>query len=154
MKLRNTCVVPAGQAEVWDYLMDIPVAAGCVPGVNEVSDEGGGRFRGTIKARVGPMTMTLSGTVTVEKQEPDLGRARFLVQASDRRVGGGVRTSMLLQLAGTPGGGTEVAIETDTTFMGKLGEIGQPVIRRKAQQTIEEFARNLASALAARSSTP
>ncbi len=151
MKLRNTCVVPAGETEVWDYLMDIPAASGCVPGVADVSDEGGGRFRGTLKARVGPMSMTLAGTVTVEQKDPDLGRARFVVEASDRRVGGGVRTVMLLQLAGTADGGTEVAIDTDTIFLGKLGEIGQPVIRRKAQSTIEEFARNLTSALATRS---
>ena len=41
---------------------------------------------------------------------------------------------------------TELDIETDTTFMGRLGELGQPVIRRKAQSTIEEFARNLSRA--------
>jgi carbon monoxide dehydrogenase subunit G len=45
---------------------------------------------------------------------------------------------------------TELFIETDTTFMGRLGELGQPVIRRKAQSTIEEFARNLARQLEAR----
>ena len=149
MKLHNTCVVPAGQAEVWDFMMNVPVAAGCVPGVAGVSDEGGGCFRGTLKARVGPMGMTLTGTVTVEDQEPGSGCARFLVEASDRRVGGGVRTTMHLQLSPAPRGGTELAIDTDTTFMGKLGEIGQPVIRRKAQATIEEFARNLTAALGA-----
>ena len=151
MKLVNTCVVPSEQAQVWDYLMNIPVAAKCVPGVASVVDEGDGCFRGTLKARVGPMGMALSGTVTVEHQDQDLGLARFLVEASDRRVGGGVRTTMLMQLSGTSDGGTEVAINTDTTFMGKLGEIGQPVIRRKAQKTIEEFARNLTNALATRS---
>ena len=148
MKLHNTCVVPAGQAEVWDFMMNVPVAAGCVPGVAGVAEESHGCFRGTLKARVGPMSMTLSGTVTVEQQDPDLGRARFLVEGSDRRVGGGVRTTMLMQLSPAPGGGTEVAIDTDTTFMGKLGEIGQPIIRRKAQATIEEFARILTGALA------
>ena len=95
------------------------------------------------------MGMTLTGTVTVEQQEPGSGCARFLVEASDRRVGGGVRTTMRLQLSPAPRGGTELAIETDTAFMGKLGEIGQPIIRRKAQATIEEFARNLAAALSA-----
>ena len=151
MKLLNRCVVPAGRTQVWDYLMDIPVAARCVPGVTEVAEHGGGRFQGKLKARVGPMSMTLSGTVIVEQQEQEQASARFLVEASDRRVGGGVRTVMLMRLSDAENGGTEVAIETDTTFIGKLGEIGQPVIRRKAQQTIEEFARNLTTALATRS---
>ena len=143
MKLQNTCIVPAGLEETWTALMDVRTSAMWVPGVIEVAEDGAGRFRGTLKARVGPMSMNLSGTVTVAEQEPEVGRARFLVEANDRRVGGGVRTSMVMQLTPAPAGGTEVAIETDTTFIGKLGELGQPVIRRKAQSTIEEFARNL-----------
>ena len=121
-----------------------------MPGVVDVTPEGAGCYRGTLRARVGPMSMTLSGTVTVEEQEPDSGRARFLVEASDRRVGGGVKTAMLMQLTATPSGKTELVIETDTTFMGRLGELGQPVIRRKVQSTIEEFAKNLSRELAAR----
>jgi carbon monoxide dehydrogenase subunit G len=57
---------------------------------------------------------------------------------------------MLVQLKPAPSGETKLLIETDTTFMGRLGELGQPVIRRKAQSTIEEFARNLSRELAAR----
>jgi carbon monoxide dehydrogenase subunit G len=72
------------------------------------------------------------------------------VEAGDRRVGGGVKTDMQVQLKATPSGETELLIGTDTTFMGRLGELGQPVIRRKAQSTIEEFARNLSRELAAR----
>jgi carbon monoxide dehydrogenase subunit G len=117
----------------------------------EVSQEGEDSYRGTLKARVGPMSITLAGTVTVQEQESDSGRARFLVEASDRRVGGGVKTEMLMQLTATPSGHTEMSLETDTTFMGRLGELGQPVIRRKAQATIEEFARNLSRELATQS---
>ena len=150
MKLQNTCVVPASLPETWDFLMDVPASAKCVPGVAEVAPDGDGCFRGTLKAKVGPMGITLSGTVTVQEQAPDSGRARFLVEASDRRLGGGVKTEMLVHVSAAPDGGTELAIDTDTTFMGRLGELGQPVIRRKAQATIEEFARNLALELETR----
>jgi carbon monoxide dehydrogenase subunit G len=149
VKLESSCTVPVGLAETWDYLMDVATAAKCVPGVVDVAPDGDGRYRGTLRARVGPMSITLSGTVTVQEQEPESGRARFLVEAGDRRVGGGVKTDMQVQLKATPSGETELLIETDTTFMGRLGELGQPVIRRKAQSTIEEFARNLARELAA-----
>ncbi len=148
MKLENSCVVPASAAKTWDFLMNVEAAARCVPGVVEVATEDG-RYRGTLKARVGPMSISLSGTVKVEEQDSSQGRARYLVEASDRRIGGGVKTEMLVQLKPTSSTETELVIETDTTFMGRLGELGQPVIRRKAQSTIEEFARNLARALEA-----
>ena len=127
--------------------MDVATAAKCVPGVVDAAPDGDGRYRGALRARVGPMSVTLSGMVTVQEREPESGRARFVVEASDRRLGGGVKTEMMVQLKPTPTGETELLIETDTTFMGRLGELGQPVIRRKAQSTIEEFARNLAREL-------
>ena len=72
------------------------------------------------------------------------------MEASDRRVGGGVKTEMLMQLTARSPTETELVIETDTTFMGRLGELGQPLIRRKAQSTIEEFAWNLSRELGGR----
>ena len=150
MKLQNACLIPVGQAEVWDYLMDVASSARCVPGVVEAAPDGADRYRGVLRARVGPMSVMLSGAVTVQEREPDAGRARFLIEASDRRLGGGVKTAMLLQLTAISATETQLSIETDTTFMGRLGELGQPVIRRKAQATIEEFAKNLQRELAAR----
>lgn len=150
MKLQNSCLIPAGLNESWDFLINVADSAKCVPGVVEATPEGDGRYRGTLRAKVGPMSINLSGSVTVQEQEPESGRARFLVEASDRRVGGGVKTEMLMQLTAMSATETELNIETDTTFMGRLGELGQPVIRRKAQSTIEEFARNLSRELGAR----
>ena len=43
---------------------------------------------------------------------------------------------------------TELEIIADTTFMGRLGELGQPLIRRKARNTMEEFSKNLSKLLA------
>src|SRR5215510_16376033 len=40
---------------------------------------------------------------------------------------------------------TELAVEAQTRFLGKLGEFGQPVIRKQADAIIAEFARNVAS---------
>jgi carbon monoxide dehydrogenase subunit G len=44
--------------------------------------------------------------------------------------------------------GTRLAIETDLAVLGKIGEFGQPIIKKKADTLLEEFAANLCSALA------
>ena len=147
MKLENSCIVPASRQETWDFLSDVATAALCVPGVEDVIADGEGCYKGTLKARVGPMGISLSGTVRVEERNEAEGRARYVVEASDRRLGGGVKTEMTVRLNSSSPAETALLIETDTTFMGRLGELGQPVIRRKAQSTIEEFARNLSRAL-------
>jgi carbon monoxide dehydrogenase subunit G len=144
MKLENRCLVPADRATTWGLVMDVPLAAACVPGIGEVSAQEGGKFEAVMRVRVGPISLNLSGTIQLVEQDSEKGEARFVVEAADRRVGGAVKSNVAIRLAGQPDGQTELLIDSDTTFMGRLGELGQPIIRRKANTTLEEFARNLA----------
>jgi carbon monoxide dehydrogenase subunit G len=151
MRLETSCLVPANQATTWELLMDIPRAAACVPGLQEIVPDGENRYRATLESRVGPMGLTFSGTVTVLENDESKGEARFQVEASDRRLGGSIKADMTMRLidqsSGQDAAQTEVSIITDTAFMGKLGELGQPLMHRKARNTMEEFARNLSKLL-------
>ena len=144
MKLENRCVVPANRNTTWNLVMDLPRVAPCVPGLSALEADGADRYTGTLQAQAGPMRVNLAGSVRVVSQDVEKGEARFLLEAADRRIGGSVKTTMTLQLTPTADGQTELTIATDTTFMGALGTLGQPIIRRKAAATVEEFARNLA----------
>ncbi len=147
MKLENRCLVPADIQRTWELLMDIPRAAACVPGMEEVVQEEDGTYRASMRVRVGPMGLTLAGTLRVLEQDSAKGEARFLIEASDRKVGGAVRADLLIQLRSEEKNQTELVLNTDTTFIGRLGELGQPLIRRKANNTMQDFARNLAQQL-------
>ena len=144
MKLENRCLVRADQETTWELVMDLPRVAPCVPGLSELEADGEDGYKGTLQAQAGPMRVNLAGTVRVVSSDPQRGEAHFLLEAADRRIGGSVKTSMTLQLVSAAGGQTELTINTDTAFMGALGTLGQPIIRRKAAATVEEFARNLA----------
>jgi len=147
MKLENRCLVPADIQRTWELLMDIPRAAACVPGMEEVVQEEDGSYKASMRVRVGPMGLTLAGTLRVLEQDSAKGEARFLIEASDRKVGGAVRADLLIQLRSEGKNQTELVLNTDTTFIGRLGELGQPLIRRKANNTMQDFARNLAQQL-------
>ena len=97
------------------------------------------------------MGMTLSGTLTILSQDEETGEAYFLVEAGDKRVGGGVKTNMSMKVTAQSDNETELEIVSDTTFMGRLGELGQPIIRRKARNTLEDFSKNLSKLLASES---
>jgi carbon monoxide dehydrogenase subunit G len=144
MKLENRCLVPADRDTTWALVMDIPRVATCVPGIENVTVEEDDRFQAVMKIRVGPISLNLAGTIQVLERDEDKGEAHFLVEASDRRVGGAVRTNITMQLDAQADNQTELLIVSDTNFMGRLGELGQPIIRRKANTTMQDFARNLA----------
>ena len=148
MIFTQECVVPVARERLWDFLMDVPAVGRCVPGVERIEAVDGGAYRGDLKVQVGPIRLTLEGTITVEERDREAWRARMRAEASDRRLGGGIRARMSLTLA-PAGEGTRLHLETDLAVLGRIGEFGQPVIRKKADTLLEEFVRNVGSALAA-----
>ena len=143
MQLENKCLVPADRDTTWELVMDIPRVAACIPGVNDVTPVGDDKFNAVMQVRIGPMRLSFSGTILIVDQDKQKGEARFRVEAADRRLGGSFRADMILRLNPLSETQTELSIESDVAFMGKLGELGQPLIRRKAGNTLEDFARNL-----------
>ena len=148
MTFTQECTIPVERARLWDLLMDVPTVGRCVPGVETIEAVNASAFRGGLKVQVGPIRLLLEGTITVEEADREAWRARMRAEANDRRLGGGIRARMSLALSPAEVG-TRVQIDTDLAVLGKIGEFGQPVIRKKADTLLEEFARNLRSALAA-----
>lgn len=148
MTFTQECVIPVDRERLWDFMMEVPRVARCVPGVEAVEAVDTGAYRGSLKVQVGPIRLALEGIITVEERDRNAWRARMRAEANDRRLGGGIRARLGLTLA--PGaGGTHLKIDTELAILGKIGEFGQPVIKKKADTLLAEFARNLQSALAA-----
>jgi carbon monoxide dehydrogenase subunit G len=147
MTFIQQCVIPVERERLWDFMMEVPRVARCVPGVEAVEAMDTGAYRGSLKVQVGPIRLALEGVITVEERDRDAWRARMRAEANDRRLGGGIRARLGLTLV-PDDTGTHLTIDTDLTILGRIGEFGQPVIRKKADALLAEFARNLQSALA------
>ena len=139
-------ILPVERERLWNFLLDVPRVARCVPGVEALEAVDAHAYRGRLGVRIGPIRLSLDGTMAIEEQDQSAWRARMRADASDRRLGGGIRARMSLVLAPAEGG-TRLSIETDLAVLGKIGEFGQPVIRKKADALLDEFARNLQAAL-------
>jgi carbon monoxide dehydrogenase subunit G len=153
MKFEHKTTIPASIDQVWTFLMDLPSVAKCVPGVETVEKLDDTKYRGTLKVKVGPVSLNLQGDASITERDDAAHRASMRLDAADKRAGGavkGIATMSCTEVAGaTPS--TDLLMETDAQVMGRIGEFGQPIIRRKAEQTMNEFAKNLRDAIAARS---
>ena len=141
--------LPAPPERVWDFMMDVPAVSRCVPGAESVSQIDPDTYDGAIRIRVGPISMRLEGRITVVERNREALRARMDLNASDKRVNGQVNAKMTMTLHPRPDGQTDVDIHTDAAILGKLGEFGQPVMRKKADQMMAEFARNMSNEVGA-----
>jgi carbon monoxide dehydrogenase subunit G len=147
VKLEHRLTVDAPRATVWAVLVDLPVAARCVPGTRDVAAAGDG-VRGTLDVRVGPVKLALAGTVRVESRDEGAGTARLRADAEDQRLGGAVRA--FVDLAVTGDSPTELRLVSDIAILGRIGELGQPLIARQADKVLAGFADCLRRTVAAR----
>ena len=143
MKLEQRLVVPTSRSNLWDLLMDMARVGRCFPGVEQVTAVDDQTYQGEMRIRVGPVSLNMSGTILVLERDKDRWHASMRLDGVARRIGGGVHATMEMDLKELTPDETELIIASDVSFLGKLGELGQPVIRSKADSVIQEFARNL-----------
>jgi carbon monoxide dehydrogenase subunit G len=128
--------------------MDVPKVAKSLPGVESVKQIDETTYEGTLRVRVGPIGLNLTGKIFLEERDKENWKAALRAEAADRMAAGAVRgkTSMTLREIGP--GQTEMEMETDVNILGKIGEFGQPIIRRKADTMLKEFIENIKKQLA------
>lgn len=147
MILDQKVVVQAAPERVWEFVMDMPAVSRCVPGVESFEKIDDDTFLGSLKVKVGPIGVTLSGKVIVVERDRENLRSRMDVQAAEKRLNSAVSAHATITLVPLSETETELQIHTESSILGKLGEFGQAVMRRKADQIVGEFARNMAKAI-------
>ena len=87
------------------------------------------------------MKITLDGELTTTQNPEDFtwrieGNAKAL-------AGGGLRVIVDAAVAEGDADSSTLTVATDIQFMGKLGTMGQPFIRSKANSQMKDFIKNL-----------
>jgi carbon monoxide dehydrogenase subunit G len=134
--------------------MDVPQMAACVPGVENVTADGDDQFRGDLKVKLGPIHVTLQGKMTIQERDERNWRAVGQAEGNDRRIGGGAKVTATMSLIENTPNETEMVVQAQVRFLGKLGEFGEPLIRKQADATVAAFARNVAARFEAPAGAP
>lgn len=144
MHFEQRTTVAAPRERVWTFVQDLGRVARCVPGVQDVEDLGDGRYRGVLKVSLGPVRLALRGDVATGARDEGTGSIALTVSAADRDAGGAVDAQVRLTVLAAGEGATTLDIDTEARVLGRIAEFGQPIIKRKADQLLTEFASNLA----------
>ena len=149
MIVEQHVTIAAPVDRVWDFMMDIPSVSRCVPGVDAFEKIDDDTYEGALKVKVGPIGVRLQGRVVVAERDRENLTSRLKVSAAEKRIASTVNARTTMTLVPKGDTETELNIHTEASILGKLGEFGQAVMRRKADQVMAEFARNMQAELAA-----
>jgi carbon monoxide dehydrogenase subunit G len=143
VKFTQNAQIPVAREPLWDFLMDVPKVAQSLPGVESVSQIDDTTYEGALKVRVGPIALNLKGKIFLEEKDKQNWRAGLRAEAKDRMAAGAVNGKTTMVLKEIAPEQTELLVETDVNILGKIGEFGQPIIRKKADSMLKEFVENI-----------
>jgi len=147
MKFQGNLLIARPVEKVWEFLWDIEKLAGCIPGcegVKTIKDRE--KYELKVKDSVGPITVHLDLLADIKKLEP-LKSIEIAMEGKDFKAGG-VRQTLALAL--TPKENeTEIGFEADVNVFGRLGTLGYPFVKKKAESVIKEFGEKIKDAIEA-----
>ena len=145
MKFHGDLLIARPVEEVWEFLWDIEKLSRCIPGCQGVKTvKEREKYELKVKDSVGPISVQFELMADVKKLEP-LKRIEIAMEGKDFKAGG-VRQTMILAL--TPNGNdTKVDFETDVNVFGRLGTLGYPFVKKKAEAVIKQFGDNVKAAI-------
>jgi uncharacterized protein len=126
--------------ESWQTILDLERVVPCVQGGKVIEKTGPDGVKAEIKVKMGAMSLTYAGTVTVIEQDPEAHRAVFQVKSRETRGQGHANADVTFTLS--DGGGT---IHTAAQITGKAASMGEGVMVSVLDALIKDFTANLAN---------
>jgi uncharacterized protein len=124
--------------ESWDAILDLERVVPAVQGGSVVEKTGPESVKAEIKVKMGAMSMTFAGTVTVTEQ--DEADHRAVMQVKSREVGGQGYANADVTFTLGDGGGT---IHTAAQISGKAASMGEGVVVSVLDVLIKDFTTRL-----------
>jgi carbon monoxide dehydrogenase subunit G len=126
--------------ESWQAILDLERVVPCVEGGRVIEKTGDDSVKAEIKVKMGAMSLTYAGTVTVIEQDPDAHRAVFQVKSRETRGQGHANADVTFSLS--DGGGT---IHTAAQITGKAASMGEGVMVQVLDAMIKNFTEKLST---------
>lgn len=154
---------PAGA--VFDTLLQVERAAGCVPGGRLTGgtpgDGGHGavRYAGEAAVRVGPLRTAYDGTVRYLEVDRDAQVVALRASGTERSGHGDADAYILARVLpddadAAPHARSVLSVEVDLLVRGRVAQLGQGVVGELGRRLIAEFAGNVEHLLATQPAPP
>ena len=144
VKLEKTYPMPVPSAAVWRLLQDVEAVAACMPGakITERVDET--HYKGTVTSRVGPATLSFSGTIEVLEVDAANMQLRMIGKGADRSGSSGASMDLTARVEAADEGKSNLVGNSEVAMTGKAATFGGRMIVPVAEQILKQFAGNFA----------
>ena len=140
MDLEGSRLIPADRKAVWAALNNPDVLRACIPGCQELEGSPEDGFTATVKQKIGPVSATFKGAVTLENIVPEVSYT--ITGEGKGGVAGFAKGGADVTLVDAAGG-TELTYIAKAQMGGKLAQLGNRVVGGVARKLADQFFENL-----------
>ena len=144
MKFTGELTVNAPRAKVYEAVRDARFFASCVEGVHDLVEVAPDTYTAVFETKVAYMKFKFNVTVQVVRAEAPR-QIEAKVEGTPLGIVGRLTATALTTLT-EAGDDTRIDYAVDAALTGKLGSLGQPVLRSKAKEMERQFAARLQAA--------
>lgn len=139
MQFQKEVEILAPREKVWEFIWDVDRFIACVPGCKEAKTiDPGKRYAATMVEKVGPFKVEFPTTIEVLERE-ELTRIKAQATGADNKIGSRMKLDLDVHLR-EDGDKTILGFVAGVDILGKLAALGHGIIKRKADQVLDEFA--------------
>ena len=137
MKYQGKVSLQATAEGVWDVVLDIDQFADCMPGLQDLVKIDDRTFEGGMSAKVGPVSGDFRFRAQIVDAEEPVSLSAH-VEGEDSLTKSTMTSDITMTLA-PDGVSTEVTYAAEVNIKGRLGIVGDMILRATGAQVIEEF---------------
>lgn len=140
MQIQNQFDVAAPPDRVYAFLLDVNRVVTCMPGaeLSEVVDPT--TFKGRVRIKVGPITVSYNGTARITERD-DAARAATLAADGRETTGpGSARATARMTVEPGENGTSKVLLDTDFTVAGRIANFGRGVMEDVSKRLVSQMA--------------
>ncbi|HUF43300.1 MAG TPA: SRPBCC domain-containing protein [Verrucomicrobiae bacterium] len=139
MQFQKEVAIEAPREKVWKFIWDVDRFIACVPGCKEAKTlEEGKKYSAIMVERVGPFKVEFPTTIVVLERD-ELSHIKAQASGADNKIGSRMKIDLDVHLS-EQDNKTVVSFVAGVDILGKLAALGHGIIKRKADQVLDEFA--------------
>lgn len=146
MNISGEITVAALREAVFKALSDPPFFASCIEGVGELTEIDATHYSAVLETRIAYLRFKFKANVEITRLSPP-EEIEAKVEGTPLGIVGRLTATAKTRLAES-GGQTIIHYSIDATLTGKLGSMGQPVLKAKAKEMEKHFTARLFAAFA------
>lgn len=141
MKITGELTVRAPREAIFDAVQDARFFASCIDGVQELTEIDPAHYDAVFETKVAYMKFRFKLSVEVTKKEPP-SVMEAKIEGTPLGIVGRMTATSITRLTQV-GDETKIEYEIEANITGKLGSLGQPVLKSKAKELEKQFAGRL-----------